>query len=87
MAEVAVLRALFGRILDMIDDLRPREPAPWQRQKAVAPGRRQAKYARTGARTARSELLGCGKAFRATILLRRRLSRRACYLPKGPSPG
>lgn len=28
MAEVAVPRELFGRILDMIDDLRPREPAP-----------------------------------------------------------
>ena len=28
MAEVAVPRDLFRRILDMIDDLRPREPAP-----------------------------------------------------------
>jgi hypothetical protein len=28
MAEVAVLRDLFQRILDMIDNLRPREPAP-----------------------------------------------------------
>jgi hypothetical protein len=28
MAEVAVPRYLFRRILDMIDDLRPREPTP-----------------------------------------------------------
>ena len=28
MAEVAVPRDLFRRILDLIDDLRPREPAP-----------------------------------------------------------
>jgi hypothetical protein len=28
MAEVAVPRDLFRRILDMIDDLRPREPVP-----------------------------------------------------------
>ena len=28
MAEVAVPRHLFRRILDMIDDLRPREPTP-----------------------------------------------------------
>jgi hypothetical protein len=28
MAEAAVARDLFRRILDMIDDLRPREPAP-----------------------------------------------------------
>ena len=28
MAEVAVPRDLFRRILDMIDDLRPREPTP-----------------------------------------------------------
>lgn len=27
MAEVAVLRDLFRRILDLIDDLRPQEPA------------------------------------------------------------
>jgi hypothetical protein len=29
--EVAAPRDLFRRILDMIDDLRPREPAPWRR--------------------------------------------------------
>jgi hypothetical protein len=28
MAEVAVPRAMFRRILDLIDDLRPRTPAP-----------------------------------------------------------
>jgi hypothetical protein len=46
MAEVAVPRDLFHRILGMIDDLRPREPAPCQRQVLTARSERQAECVR-----------------------------------------
>jgi hypothetical protein len=39
MAEVAMPRDLFRHILDMIDDLRPREPTSCRRQNAVARSR------------------------------------------------
>ena len=46
MEEVAVPRHLFRRILDMIDGLRPREPATCFGPGTSARGERQVKYAR-----------------------------------------
>lgn len=46
MAEVAVPRDLFGRVLALIDSLRPRKPAPCLRPETPARVNGQAKCAR-----------------------------------------
>ena len=74
MAEVAVPCDLFRRICDMIDDLRPREPAPCRRTGRVARGKRRAKCARVAAKQARIAPLRQVMAVGLAILLSCRLS-------------
>jgi hypothetical protein len=76
MAEVAVPRDLFRRILDMIDDLRPREPAPCRRLKSSIRGERQAKCAHQATKRVGITTQETTKPIRAAFMLRGRLSSR-----------